>query len=361
MKTISPELQQHFDFLGVNTKTDLKEAKKAYLKLAMKWHPDRFLKENITQPEREYATEQFTQLNTAYHEVEKYLKQYHEQGIQSAQPVHQNYNFHAEEKIISTVRHQHNITLEEFIYGAQALIHIPMELICTTCCGLGQMADSSSFSTKNEKVTDKIMACPECGNVGKVQKTHILSLRIPAQNEQKNLIRKKNGLIISQIDRIYSENYLFEIECFIQPIELPFYQLMKQIHLHVVIPQALFDEKLQQQQAFSLPHPLYFEKAIDRSEKIELFASQVINHNFVLQYELDADYSLNVHVVIDMNQTNNQKNANKKKPQGIFTLFNKIGKNTEKQEKLQKTYFFPHSPLQQLREEQLKPYLYFIT
>ena len=50
----------YYEILGINRKASLKEIKKAYRKLALKWHPDK------NQTNKEVATKKFNEITEAY-------------------------------------------------------------------------------------------------------------------------------------------------------------------------------------------------------------------------------------------------------------------------------------------------------
>lgn len=67
--SIPGELAGDYRTLGVSPGTPLAEVKKAYKKLAIKYHPDRFANE----PDQlKNATEMMKKLNLAYHNIRKY-------------------------------------------------------------------------------------------------------------------------------------------------------------------------------------------------------------------------------------------------------------------------------------------------
>ncbi len=59
--------EQDFELLGIQPGTTLEQAKKAYRKLAKKWHPDRY--QNAPDEQRSLAEARFREITDAYHRV----------------------------------------------------------------------------------------------------------------------------------------------------------------------------------------------------------------------------------------------------------------------------------------------------
>lgn len=176
-----PEKRDYYDVLGVEKGADGKEIKKAYRKLAMKYHPD--------VSEEETATEKFKEISEAYavlsdEEKRKTYDQFGHSGMEgfSNEDIFRNINFEdifqgfggGFENIFdmfgfgggrgrggpqrgSDIYAEINITLEEASSGLERDIIIKHDVVCPTCHG-----------TKSEPGSDP-ETCQVCGGTGQVK------------------------------------------------------------------------------------------------------------------------------------------------------------------------------------------------
>lgn len=68
--------EEHYEILGLADGASLKQVKKAYRKLALKYHPD-------IHPDKKFAGEKMTEINQAYSSILKHLWTKHKQSPQS--------------------------------------------------------------------------------------------------------------------------------------------------------------------------------------------------------------------------------------------------------------------------------------
>ena len=177
-----PEKRDYYDILGVDKGANDKEIKKAYRKLAMKYHPD--------VSEEEEATEKFKEISEAYAvlsdtEKRNTYDQFGHAGMDgfSNEDIFRNINFEdifqgfggGFESIFdmfgfgggsrgrrgpqrgSDIYVEVEITLEDAATGLERDITINHDVICSACHG-----------TKSEPGSDP-QTCPTCGGTGKVQ------------------------------------------------------------------------------------------------------------------------------------------------------------------------------------------------
>jgi len=168
----------YYELLEVTRTATDGELKSAYLKLAMKWHPDR-------NPGNKECETRFKEINEAYDVLKDEQKRAaydrfghaaFEQGSGA-----QGHGFGADfastfsdifEDLFSggrrsrggrergaDLRYNMEITLEEAYGGKTAQVRIPTSVTCEACSGAGAKAGS------------KPKACPTCGGAGKVRHT----------------------------------------------------------------------------------------------------------------------------------------------------------------------------------------------
>jgi DnaJ-class molecular chaperone len=199
------KFQDYYKVLGVERDADDSTIKKAYRKLALKWHPDRHQGD-----ENKKAETRFKQISEAYEvlsDAEKRKKydrfgENWEQGqdfqSEPGQPTmsreefestfggaggfsdffqenfgaqyRQNFsggpNRHARYKYRGAdVRAELHLSIFEAITGGKRSFEIPARVSCPSCGGTG-------FLDKH--------VCPSCGGVGQVEKRQTVELKIPA-------------------------------------------------------------------------------------------------------------------------------------------------------------------------------------
>jgi len=198
------KFQDYYEVLGVERQADEKSIKKAYRKLALKWHPDRNEGEN-----QDRAEAKFKQISEAYEvlsDPEKRSKydrfgEHWKQGqefqpepgqhtmsreefeaafggsggfsdffqevfgdqfrgnFQGGPKRHARYHYRG-----ADVRAELHLTISEAIAGGKRSFEIPTRVSCPTCGGTGV-------------VTSHV--CPACAGVGQVHKQQTVELRIP--------------------------------------------------------------------------------------------------------------------------------------------------------------------------------------
>lgn len=157
--------QSFYDVLGVGKSATADEIKKAYRKLANKYHPDK-------NPDDPTSEEKFKEVKRAYEVLSDdqqrgaYDAHGHDHYVNGGQGRQQHHDAYAEafkrafeeqmraaEQQARTVRLQHRITLAQSITGGEASIRIPIVQECGQCGGTGS-------ASKSREV------CPTCHGVG---------------------------------------------------------------------------------------------------------------------------------------------------------------------------------------------------
>lgn len=231
--------RDYYTVLGVNREASEEDIKKAYRKLAMKFHPDR-------NPNDKTAEEKFKEAKEAYEVLTDVRKrgaydQFGHAGVDQATGFGagaagaQGFGGFADAfgdifgEIFgntgggrgrgdgmyrgSDLRYNLEISLEEAARGAEAKIRIPtMEACdtchgsgakpgtqpktCPTCQGQGQVRVSQGFFSIQQtcpqcRGTGKIIPepCPTCAGAGRIRKHKTLSVKIPAGVDQDDRIR----------------------------------------------------------------------------------------------------------------------------------------------------------------------------
>jgi molecular chaperone DnaJ len=234
MDTHSVEMakKDYYEVLGVNRDAAEEDIKKAYRKLAMKWHPDR-------NPDNPKAEEHFKEAKEAYEILSDAQKraaydQYGHAGVDpSAAGAGAGFGNFADAfgdifgdifgggsgRSRSTVyrgadlRYNLEITLEEAARGTETRIRIPaleecttckgtgakpgtQPTTCATCSGHGQVRMQQGFFSIQQTCprchgTGKTIAspCPTCSGAGRVKQHKTLSVKIPAGVDQGDRIR----------------------------------------------------------------------------------------------------------------------------------------------------------------------------
>lgn len=228
----------YYETLGVSRNVTDDELKKAYRKLAMKYHPDRNKSDKA-------AEEKFKELNEAYEILSDAQKraaydQFGHAGVDAAgmggaQGSH-GFNFNDVFGDIGDVfgnifgnrggpqqsrgvqrgadlRYTLELDLESAIHGSTVQIRVPRLVTCKscqgsgarkgtkpttckTCEGQGQVRIQQGFFTIQQTCPDChgegrtiTNPCPDCRGQGQVQETKTLSVKIPAGIDEGNRIR----------------------------------------------------------------------------------------------------------------------------------------------------------------------------
>ncbi|MGA8006231.1 MAG: molecular chaperone DnaJ [Burkholderiales bacterium] len=221
--------RDYYEVLGVNRDASEEEIKKAYRRLAMKWHPDR-------NPDNPKAEEHFKEANEAYEVLTSAEKraaydQYGHAGVHPQGATRGGAGFGDVFSDIfgeifggqrggrSTVyrgadlRYNLQITLEQAAHGFETKIRIPSTAeceecagsgarkgtqaqTCPTCQGAGQVRISQGpFSIAQTcprcHGSGKIIPhpCGTCGGTGRVKLQKTLSVRIPAGVDEGDRVR----------------------------------------------------------------------------------------------------------------------------------------------------------------------------
>lgn len=233
----------YYEVLGVSRKANESELKKAYRKLAMKYHPDKH--QASAGKSAKDAEEKFKELNEAYEVLSDPNKraaydQFGHAGLDaagmgSAQGAH-GFNFNDVFGDIGDVfgnifgnrggpqqsqrsqrgadlRYTLELDLESAIHGKTVQIRIPRlvtckscqgsgarkgtkPITCKTCGGEGQVRIQQGFFTIQQTCPDchgegRIITnpCPDCHGQGQIQENKTLSVKIPAGINEGNRIR----------------------------------------------------------------------------------------------------------------------------------------------------------------------------
>lgn len=215
--------KDYYELLGVNRSAGEEEIKKAYRKLALKYHPDR-------NPGDKQAEEKFKQVSEAYQVLTDAQKrsQYDQFGhaaFGDGGPFRGGFDFSAGfEDVFGDIfgeffgtatgrrrtrargedlRYNLNITFEEAAFGAEKKIKVPRQSACEschgsgakpgtsprtcpTCRGKGQVSFQQGFFSISRTCNQcqgqgTIISdpCEACHGAGRVRKFHTLSIKIP--------------------------------------------------------------------------------------------------------------------------------------------------------------------------------------
>lgn len=224
-----------YDTLGIARNASQDELKKAYRKLAMKYHPDR-------NPGDKRSEEQFKEVQEAYDVLSDQRKraaydQFGHAGISGVGPGAEGFNFNdifgdigdlfgdifggrrgagggrSQPQRGADLRYNLELSLEEAIHGKVVQLRIPALVTCescsgsgarkgskpttcTTCNGVGQVRLQQGFFTiqqtcpachgEGQAISDP---CRDCKGHGRKEHVKTLSVRIPAGIDDGNRVR----------------------------------------------------------------------------------------------------------------------------------------------------------------------------
>jgi molecular chaperone DnaJ len=225
--------KDYYEVLGVNRDASDDELKKAYRKLAMKWHPDR-------NPDNPKAEEHFKEAKEAYEVLTDASKraaydQYGHAGVDPTAAAGAGAGFGSFSDAFGDIfgdifgggggrtrsnvyrgadlRYNLEVSLEEAARGTETRIRIPaMEecatchgsgakpgtspTTCTTCGGHGQVRMQQGFFSIQQTCpkchgSGKIVAspCATCNGAGRIKQHKTLSVKIPAGVDEGDRIR----------------------------------------------------------------------------------------------------------------------------------------------------------------------------
>jgi len=221
--------KDYYEVLGVNRDASDEEIKKAYRKLAMKWHPDR-------NPDNPKAEEHFKEAKQAYEILSDSGKraaydQYGHAGVDASAGAGAGFgNFSDAFGDIfgdifgggrtrsnvyrgADLRYNLEITLEEAARGTETRIRIPAleecktcggsgakpgtsPTTCTTCGGHGQVRMQQGFFSIQQTCpkcqgSGKVVTspCATCHGAGRIKQHKTLSVKIPAGVDEGDRIR----------------------------------------------------------------------------------------------------------------------------------------------------------------------------
>ncbi|MBI5781979.1 MAG: molecular chaperone DnaJ [Rhodocyclales bacterium] len=215
--------QDYYAILEVSREATAAEIKKAYRRLAMKYHPDR-------NPGNKEAEEKFKEIQRAYDVLSDEQKRaaydrYGHAGVDGAAAGAGAAGFDDLAEAFSDIfgdlfggsrrgrsqvyrgadlRYQLEITLEEAAHGTTKTIRIPttetcdtchgsgarpgtQPRVCPTCGGVGQVRMQQGFFSIQQTCPEchgsgSLIAdpCPDCGGAGRVRRQRTLEVKIPA-------------------------------------------------------------------------------------------------------------------------------------------------------------------------------------
>lgn len=226
--------RDYYEVLGVERGADEAELKKAYRRLAMKYHPDR-------NPDDKSAEEKFKEVNEAYEVLSDSGKraaydQYGHAGVDPQMGAGAGFGGGASFSDIfgdvfsdffggarggarggpqrgSDLRYTLELDLEEAVRGTTVTIRVPTlvhcktcagsgakkgtaPVTCTTCGGIGQVRMQQGFFSVQQTCprchgSGKMISdpCPDCHGQGRMEEHKTLSVKVPAGVDSGDRIR----------------------------------------------------------------------------------------------------------------------------------------------------------------------------
>lgn len=223
--------RDYYEVLGVERSAGDDELKKAYRRLAMKYHPDR-------NPDDDEAMERFKEAKEAYEVLSDAQKraaydQFGHAGLGGAGAGASGFGGSGFGDIFEDIfgdifgggrgrerayrgadlQYNLDLTLEEAVFGTEVKIRVPTVVNCqtcdgsgarpgthaeqcTTCGGVGQVRIQQGFFSVQQpcphcRGTGKVIPepCPDCHGEGRVRETSVLSVNVPAGVDTGDRIR----------------------------------------------------------------------------------------------------------------------------------------------------------------------------
>lgn len=169
-----------YDVLEVSPDADIKEIKKAYRKMVLKYHPDK--------NKNKGAVEIYKKVSNAYEilsdpEKRKIYDEYGERGVKQQEEFDKDtmnpfnvFSRMQEQRIKPKMQYQHNITLSEYFKNKTVIVTYQRDTRCNTCDATG-FADKKPHQCKHCNGTGMILRiiqhgmsiqhisspCPHCG------------------------------------------------------------------------------------------------------------------------------------------------------------------------------------------------------
>ena len=183
--------KNYYEILGVDKQSSEEDIKKAYRKLAMKYHPDRF--SGASEAEKKNAENKFKEISEAYSVLSDKNKrqQYDNFGSDFANKSGGFSDFFggsSDRKAKSTQKGENlkitiKATLEEIALGVKKKINLSRNVSCKWCHGTGSLDSKNIITCKSCKgsgyttrviktvfggMTMSRSVCPDCNGTGKI-------------------------------------------------------------------------------------------------------------------------------------------------------------------------------------------------